>query len=167
MTDGLITCAPLVRRGGHTEGVLTLQLDHGPASVWAALTEPQHLVNWLAPGQVEPRLGGCVKLQFDQSGIGIDSTVTAFTPERLLEYSWSSPGEPQRPVRWSLMPDGAGTELTLTLQIPQAEDAARGCAGWAAHLEMLAAALEDVPIKFPFESFKAQRDAYRAQLAPA
>lgn len=30
---------------------------------------------------------------------------------------------------------------------------------------MLAAALAGVPIKFPFETFKAARDAYRVQLA--
>jgi hypothetical protein len=30
---------------------------------------------------------------------------------------------------------------------------------------MLAAALEGVPIRFPFERFKAARDAYRARLA--
>jgi hypothetical protein len=52
----------------------------------------------------------------------------------------------------------------LTLRIPDNEDIARTCAGWDAHLEMLAAAMEGVPIKFPFERFKAAREAYRARL---
>jgi hypothetical protein len=49
--------------------------------------------------------------------------------------------------------------------MPADEDAGRAAAGWEAHLEMLAAALEEVPIKFPFETFKAARDAYRQELA--
>jgi hypothetical protein len=55
--------------------------------------------------------------------------------------------------------------LVLTLSVPDGEDAGRSAAGWAAHLEMLAAALAGAPIKFPFEVFKAARDSYRAQLA--
>jgi hypothetical protein len=83
----------------------------------------------------------------------------------VLEYSWSSPGEPLRPVRWELTADGEGTRLTLALRTPQGEDPGRACAGWEAHLEMLEAALEGVPIKFPFERFKAARDAYREKVA--
>ena len=62
--------------------------------------------------------------------------------------------------------EGDEVLLDLTLRMPASEDAGRACAGWDAHLEMLAAALAGVPIKFPFELFKAARDAYRAQLAP-
>lgn len=58
-----------------------------------------------------------------------------------------------------------GTTLTLILSLPAAEDAARSCAGWEAHLEMLEAALEGVPIKFPFERFKASRETYNQILA--
>lgn len=59
---------------------------------------------------------------------------------------------------------GKGVVLTLTLWIPEGEDAARACAGWDAHLEMLAAALEGVPINFPFEHFKARRSRSGALL---
>ena len=64
-----------------------------------------------------------------------------------------------------MRPKGDEVELDLTLLMPASEDAGRSCAGWDAHLEMLAAALAGVPIKFPFELFKAARDAYRVQLA--
>jgi uncharacterized protein YndB with AHSA1/START domain len=140
-------------------------LDNHLEEVWAALTEPEHLVQWLAPGEIELQLGGAAKLQFADSGIVIDSTVTAIEPLRLLEYSWSGPGEPNRPVRWSLEPIGAAVSLTLTLAVPANEDAGRACAGWAAHVEMLAAALAGVSVKFPFEVFRAAREAYRSQLA--
>jgi uncharacterized protein YndB with AHSA1/START domain len=96
----------------------------------------------------------------------IDSEVSACEPGARLVYSWSSPGEPLRPVCWGLAADGdAACRLTLTLITPADEDAARGAAGWEAHLEMLAAALEGVPIRFPFERFKAAREAYRSLLA--
>jgi hypothetical protein len=68
-------------------------------------------------------------------------------------------------VRWELAPDGDGARLTLTVTTPLGEDPGRACAGWEAHLEMLEAALEGVPIKFPFERFKAARDAYRTKVA--
>jgi hypothetical protein len=106
-----------------------------------------------------------VRIDFVDSGQVIDSVVTACTPYRLLEYSWSTPGEPLRPVRWTVGPRGPMSSwLTLTLSIPFNEDVARGCAGWEAHLEMLAAALEGVPIKFPFERFKSAREGYKTRM---
>lgn len=128
------------------------------------LTEPDRMVEWLAPGSIELRRGGAAKLNFTDSGIVIDSVVTAFEPMRLLEYSWSGPGEPERPVRWEIDPAGSGTRLRLTLGIPANEDVARSCAGWEAHLMMLLAAIEGVSIKFPFERFVATRKAYNTKL---
>jgi uncharacterized protein YndB with AHSA1/START domain len=141
--------------------------DHPPQRVWAALTIPSWLVQWLAPGAISVRLGGTVMLDFGDSGVVIDSVITAFAPGRLMEYSWSGPGEPLRPVRWELTAAQNGTCLTLTLELPACEDIARSSAGWEAHLDMLAAALEGVPIKFPFQRFKACREGYKRTLGPA
>ena len=47
----------------------------------------------------------------------------------------------------------------------EAEDIARTCAGWEAHLAMLQAALADAPIPFPFELFKATRETYKGKAA--
>jgi hypothetical protein len=47
------------------------------------------------------------------------------------------------------------------VRVPDNEDVARGCAGWEAHLMMLLAAAEGVPIKFPFERFKSTRESYK------
>lgn len=147
------------------EGVLARQFDHQADAVWRMLTEPQAMAQWLAPGSIEPRAGGAVRIDFADSGTVIDSRVTAFEDGRLLAYSWSSGSEPERPMRWELTPEGGGTRLTLTLQIPASEDAAKACAGFEGHLDMLAAALEGVPIKFPFQRFVQARGAYTAQLA--
>jgi uncharacterized protein YndB with AHSA1/START domain len=160
--------AALFDRGdGRTTAGFRLTLESPVEKVWAALTEPARFADWLAPGEIDPRPGGVVRLNFPDSGIVIDSTVSAIEPMRVLEYSWSRPGEPDRPIRFELQAAGAGTGLAVSLGVPAEEDAARTAAGWAAHLEMLAAALAGAPIKFPFEVFKAAREDYRARLAAA
>jgi len=151
------------REDGGLRGVLSRTLGHDAERVWSMLVEPASLAQWLAPGAIEPRVGGAVKIDFSDSGTVIDSQVTSFEPLHLLEYSWSRPGEPQRPLRWSLAPCADGTVLTLAVGIPAGEDAAKACAGFEGHLEMLAAALEGVSIKFPFDLFLSARAAYRAQ----
>jgi uncharacterized protein YndB with AHSA1/START domain len=165
MTDANESLGTLTRVGTHFQGRLERLFEQDQNSVWAMLTVPEKLAEWLAPGTIELRLGGAAKLNFTDSGTVIDSTVTAIDPPRLLEYSWSSPGEPARPVRWETQATGNGTRLTLSVGVPQNEDIARACAGWEAHLMMLLAAIEGVPIKFPFERFKSTREAYKAQVA--
>jgi uncharacterized protein YndB with AHSA1/START domain len=157
--------ATLSRDGDRVVGVMTRVSEHPPAALWQMLTDPAKLPEWLAPGRIEPGVGGAARLDFADSGTVIDSQVSAYDAGRLLEYSWSSPGEPARPVRWEIAPAGDGCRLTLTLATPAGEDPGRACAGWEAHLEMLEAALEGVPIKFPFDRFKAAREAYRETVA--
>lgn len=157
--------AHLTRDDAFVTARMTRSIDHPVDTVWNALTDPAMLAQWLAPGRIELKAGGAARLDFVDSGTVIDSQVSAIEPGRVLEYSWSSPGQPLRPVRWELAPEGDGCRLTLIQKTPTGEDPGRACAGWEAHLEMLQAALEGVPIKFPFESFKAARDAYRPKVA--
>lgn len=150
--------------GNQYEARLERLIDHDRRAVWAMLTDPAHIVQWLAPGEIESKKGGAAKLNFVDSGIVIDSKVTEYEAPALLEYSWSSPGEPNRPLRWELVAEQASTRLSLTLRVPGDEDVARSCAGWESHLMMLMAALEGVPIKFPFERFQQTRAAYNEML---
>lgn len=155
----------LERGDGVVVARLTRQVAQPPGVVWALFADPTKLAVWLAPGRIEAKPGGRVRLDFADSGTVIDSEVTAYEAGRLVEFSWSAPGEATRPVRLELAADGKGTRLGLTLTIPANEDQARACAGWEAHLAMLEAALDGAPIKFPFEVFKTAREAYRAQVA--
>ena len=145
-------------------GHLEHHYDHAVAEVWKQLTDPACLPQWLAPGSIELRQGGKVHIDFADSGVIIDSMVTAFDAPRLLEYSWSHGNQPQRPLRWELTADGSGSLLHLTVHVPKDEDPAKACAGFEGHLEMLGAALEGVPIKFPFDLFLAARKAYQTQM---
>lgn len=164
MDDGILALGRIVPIEGGFEGRLERSFAHPAEAVWAMLTQSAALAQWLAPGSIEPRAGGAVRIDFADSGTRIDSTVTAFAPQRLLEYSWSCPGQPQRPLRWELRPEDVGTRLQLSVRLPQGEDPAKACAGFEGHLEMLAAALEGVPIRFPFDLFLAARAGYGAQL---
>jgi uncharacterized protein YndB with AHSA1/START domain len=154
------------RTRGTFEARLERFLAHDQASVWALLTDPARLPEWLAPGELSQRKGGPAKLNFPDSGTVIDSTVSAIDPPRLIEYSWSGSGEPERPVRWETIAGDRGTRLILTVRIPDTEDIARTCAGWEAHLQMLLAAIDGAPIKFPFDRFKTARESYKG-LVPA
>ena len=159
--------AQIFRQPGFVEACFRASFDHPAAEVWSYLTDPARLPLWLAPGEVGLAYGAPVRLDFGDSGVVVESVVTAFEPGRLIQYAWSGPGEPQRPLTWRVAPDDAGrSTLELVLQIPEGEDAARAFAGWDAHLEMLAAALEQVAIRFPFEHFKARRAHYVAELQP-
>jgi uncharacterized protein YndB with AHSA1/START domain len=144
------------------EARLERVLEHDRSSVWRMLTEPQALAQWLAPGSIELRAGGTVHIDFADSGRTIESKVRQLDPQRLLEYSWSSGDEPERPLRWELNPAEDGTQLALTIWLPATEDIAKACAGFDAHLEMLAAALEGVPIRFPVDYYLQRRRAYEA-----
>lgn len=152
----------------HDNGTYTARLvrtvEHSKAAVWQMLVDPAKFVDWLAPGSIDLAIGGAAKLDFGDSGIIIDSIVTDYENEALLEYSWSGPGDPSRPLRWTIIETPAGSELSLTLKCPDEEDIARSCAGWEAHLMMLLAALEGVSIKFPFERFQTTREAYNQML---
>jgi uncharacterized protein YndB with AHSA1/START domain len=150
--------------GNCFEARIERMLEHDQAAVWKMLTDSSLLPQWLAPGNLSLSKGGSAKLNFPESGTNVESVVTEVDPPRLIEYSWSSPGQPDRPLRWEATAVKGGTRLSLTLKIPDNEDIARTCAGWEAHLEMLAAAMEGVPIKFPFEYFKVAREAYRSLL---
>ena len=150
---------------GSYEGKLQRVFEgHDRAAVWLMLTDAMSLPQWIASGTIEPRKGGKAHLDFQDSGIVIDSEVIEFNPPRALAYSWSSGSEPLRPLRWQLEDADNGTQLTLTVGTPAGEDSAKACAGFEGHLEMLAAALEGVPIKFPFDLFLQARAAYTKQL---
>lgn len=154
----------IARVEGGFEGQLARSFDHDAGNVWRMLVEPALLAQWLAPGTIEPNVGGRVKIDFADSGTVIDSRVLEYVPQRMLAYSWSSGSEPPRPLRWELVPEGGRTRLTLTVRVPEDEDPAKACAGFEGHLDMLAAALEGVPIKFPFDVFLAARAGYRKML---
>jgi uncharacterized protein YndB with AHSA1/START domain len=154
--------------GGH-ELRFERHLKHPVEEVWAALTEPERLVAWLAQAEVELAPGGRVQLTWLNSPSVARGTVTAFDPPRLVEYSTDIHGR----LRWELQPEGHGCLLTFTCTLADniKEHLARNLAGWHVHLDHLADALEGHTVDWPrwTEDYMGRwteyHDRYAAKLA--
>ncbi len=122
-------------------------LLHPVEKVWAALTDPAQLAQWLAPGEIELALGGRVSLAFTDGNGVIDGRVTAIAPPRLLEFTWTDQDNDFGFVRWELIADDGNTHLVLTQTVPESarEFGLPMLAGWHSLLDRLAALLDDQP----------------------
>jgi uncharacterized protein YndB with AHSA1/START domain len=107
--------------------ILVRDLNHRPAKVWQALTDPTQLREW-APFDADRSLGsvGLVKL----STVGTptpqisETRVTRADAPKLREFQWGG-----NDMRWQLEPLGDGTRLTLWHNIDRGF-ISMGAAGW-------------------------------------
>jgi len=131
-----------VRKDGDTWTlILVRDLQHPPAKVWQALTDPAHLSEW-APFDADRSLAsvGPVKLSTVGAPLVSETTVKRAEAPRLLEYSWGG-GD----LRWELEPRGSGTRLTLSHNINRGY-IAWGAAGWHICFDVLDRFLADEPM---------------------
>lgn len=119
-------------------------LDRPVAKVWAALTDPAILKNWLGEVEIEPRVGCKYALTFRESGFVMTGVITVFEPERVLEYSWleeiEAPELPKSLARWELSAAEDGCRLVLTHRFPKGvarKDILPFLGGWEAFLDVL------------------------------
>jgi len=132
VTDTLSTA------GGRTVLRMQRRLAHPQATVWRAITEPDHLAHWF-PFTMELDLQPDGKITFlDQdgtpSGYGV---VTELEPPRVFAFSWGDDL-----LRWELRPDGDGCLLTLHHTFDDRAGAASFAAGWHTCIEALDATLD-------------------------
>jgi uncharacterized protein YndB with AHSA1/START domain len=81
-------------------------------TVWAALTEPARLEDWLGSAVVEPFVGGRFELFTDRPRPMFGRIVT-WQPPALLEFSWDTGDAPATLVRCELTREGDGTLLVF------------------------------------------------------
>ena len=105
--------------------------------VWAAITEPDRLADWLTETKIEPRVGGKIEIDFG-SGEVAGGDILVFDPPCAFEFEWEKGASI---VRFELATEGQGTVFTLIHSRQSAQTARGTCAGWHAQLEMLVAAL--------------------------
>lgn len=117
------------------ERVLSATVD----VVWAMLTTEDGLRRWLAPAQVDLRLGGSVAIDFGDGGV-VGGEIIDLIPGVALEYHWSFVGEPDSVVRFELEAiDPGTTKLRLHHRMLPVDQAAGYGAGWHAYLDCLEA----------------------------
>jgi len=126
------------------------RLKAAPAKVWAAITQPDQMMQWWGPDAgptlsvvADVRPGGRFSVVFrllngeEHNPTGIYREVV---PERKLAFTWDLPGtpEPQSLVTFRLEPFDGGTELTLTHErLPDEEARISHEAGWSGLLDKL------------------------------
>jgi uncharacterized protein len=109
-----------------------------PEEVWATLTDSAQLRGWLAEvPKFEAEVGGGVAIDFGE-GNEVRGEVLAVEPLRLLEYTWTFPGETESVVRFELRSHARGTLLVLDHRALGRDLGAGYAAGWHAHLDRLA-----------------------------
>ena len=159
------------------DGVYDLRFERRYAlpieTVWAALTEPARLSDWLALAEVDLRLGGVIALEWPQMGDRNDGLIVALEPPRLLAYTWSEPdGAPGSVVRWALSETPDGCRLMMTHTLLRAAHLLDVGTGWHTLLDDLpAAAARPRPRPWTAERIRAGRarqaglvERYRARL---
>jgi len=158
----------------------------GPAErVWAYLTESDMRGRWLAPGEMELRVGGRVEHRFRhadlshektppapyeayEAGHVMTGTITRCEPPRLLAYTWGG-GDDESEVTFDIVPQAGGEVLLVVTQrrLRSVRGMANVAAGWHTHLGILLDHLEERPPR-GFWSAHARCEAdYAVRLAGA
>lgn len=95
---------------------------HLPEDVWAAITDPHALAEWLEPNNHKPVVGHVFQFRCDPGmcGVGItECTVLEADPPRRLVWSWThvtnadAPRPAPMTISWTLVPKEGGTLLIL------------------------------------------------------
>jgi uncharacterized protein YndB with AHSA1/START domain len=115
--------------GGDRPGIrFERHLRHSPDKVWRALTESDHLRSWMPCDIVGPREQGAqVELPFWPEVVAkhnieqpvLSGTIRVWDPPRVFEWTWDTDV-----LRWELEHDGAGTVLTFTTWLGDADPSA-------------------------------------------
>jgi uncharacterized protein YndB with AHSA1/START domain len=118
-----------------------------PAKVWRALTEPELVARWWAPGNIRAEVGH--RFEMDMGPWGKQPCeVLAVEPLRLFRYRFAEPTL-NTIITWELAPEDAGTRLKLThegfdLDSPMGRRAYEGMKpGWPGILEKIDSVLVD------------------------
>ena len=106
--------------------------------VWEMISTSHGIGTWMAPADVDLRIGGSVIVDFGDEGGRTGGEIVELVPQRVIEYGWTFDGEIESVVRFELEPiDESTTLLRLRhRRVPHSQAAGYG-AGWHAHLDQL------------------------------
>jgi uncharacterized protein YndB with AHSA1/START domain len=146
--------------------------------IWAVLTTPEHIAEWLGPiVMLDLRVGGLYLFRFGSGGdakpddIG-GGRIRACDPPRLLAFELNGPGG-ETVITWAITPEGAGCRLTFTQTGLTPAWFLGGMAGWHGMVDDVAALAAGAPLLFGgaqepphSESYMERLRRYQRQLGP-
>jgi uncharacterized protein YndB with AHSA1/START domain len=129
--------------------------------VWAAVTTPERLADWLAEAEIEMKVGGRIRFNWNSGAHQMEGRVVALDPPHTFAWTWML-DERETVVRFDLKADADGCWLTLTHSglNPKGGSGSGVRAGWHAHLEGIPEAMEGR--KTPWETKTAREAAVGA-----
>lgn len=154
----------MLRPDGH-ELRFERRIDRPLEKVWAALTVPERIADWLAEADVDLRVGGRFRLRFTEPTYAFEGEIVALDPPRLFAWTWPHEQHPHSVVTWALFPDGDGCRLVLTQTAMHPPHLVEVAAGWHALLECLPGAAGGARVVWTNERELALRKLYAARLA--
>ena len=138
--------------------------------VWAYITESDKRAKWLAAGQFDLRVGGKVRLEFDNEKLpndeipdnvrergkgAFEGVITRLEPMRLLAHTWHFKGFDTE-VSYELTPRGKDVVLVIVHRSIEGREMQVGImGGWDVHTGILADILNGVKPR-PFWSTHAK-----------
>jgi uncharacterized protein YndB with AHSA1/START domain len=149
---------------GPAEVVFERRFDAPRERVWQALTDPEELGGWLAPAEIDLRVGGSLVLKFDEGDEY--GTITELREPEVIAYTWNEEKTTSL-VRFQLEPDGRGTRLTLRHTFEGEVDLSSYGGGWHHHLELLVGQMTGRPMSWDSKRYRELKKEYerRAQHA--
>ena len=147
--------------------------------VWAYITESDKRARWFAAGEFDLRVGGRIRLEFDNSSLSSDKVppekfkdkqkgsftgvITRLEPMRLLAHTWTwQSGDTE--VTYELTPRGKDVLLVIVHARVPKEAGTAVMSGWDVHSGVLADVLNGVePRPFWTEVARAEKQ-YAAAL---
>jgi uncharacterized protein YndB with AHSA1/START domain len=136
--------------------VRTVEIAAPPEQVFALLTEPASLVRWWPEAaQLEPRLGGSVRMEFMGGASVVAGEVTRYDPPQARGVTWVRDGTPDvvTTVDFTITPVGHGRSRVEVVHAGwEQAPALRPLhdAGWTHFVASLAALAEDRPFEREF-----------------
>lgn len=146
---------------------------------WSYLTDSEKRGKWLAPGEMELRVGGRVSLTFNNQNLSsdketpeqfkfaeghtIEGEVTRCEPPRLLTFTWGKAGD----VTFELTPKGKDVLFVVThRRLPDRNTTVMVSSGWHTHTGVLIDVLNNAEPRPFWKSFLRVKQEYEKRIAP-
>lgn len=145
------------------ELVFERRLAKSVEKVWAALTTPARIADWLAPCEIDLRPGGRIAFLFPGHPVD-EQTIVELDPPRLFAWTWRHPEHPDSIVRFELTPAAEGCVLRLTQGGLPGGRLLNIASGWHTHLEGLPGAAEGIATPWRADRERRIAEFYRDRL---